>query len=76
MFKLEEDKNKDKLREQFIESIINLFEPRCRKYLSVFDIERDPSLTDIIFKAVDSGKTIRISSAPIVSKTNLFSSSI
>ncbi|CAF4975808.1 unnamed protein product [Rotaria sp. Silwood1] len=40
--------------EELIKSILELFEPIYREYLSVFCLERDPSLTDIIFKAVDA----------------------
>ncbi|CAF4182954.1 unnamed protein product, partial [Rotaria sordida] len=50
--KLEQDKEKDE--NSIIEAIRDLFKPEYRKYLSVFYLERDPSLTDIIFKAVDT----------------------
>ncbi|CAF4073582.1 unnamed protein product [Rotaria sordida] len=40
--------------EELIKSILELFEPIYREYLSVFCLERDPSLTDVIFKVVDA----------------------
>ncbi|CAF1528136.1 unnamed protein product [Rotaria sp. Silwood1] len=45
---------REKDKDSIIKTIRELFEPACRKYLSVFYLERDPSLTDIIFKAVDA----------------------
>ena len=43
-----------------IDSIRDVFKLEYRKYLSVFYLGRDPSLTDTIFKAIDDGKTICI----------------
>ncbi|CAF4184066.1 unnamed protein product, partial [Rotaria sp. Silwood2] len=53
--KLKKDKEKDAM--DIIDSIRKLFEPEQREHLSVFYLERDPSLTDTIFKAVDTAQT-------------------
>ncbi|CAF1230708.1 unnamed protein product [Rotaria sordida] len=48
------EENKENVRNDIIETIRELFKQEYRKYLSVFYLEHDPSLTDTIFKAVDA----------------------
>ncbi|CAF1001217.1 unnamed protein product [Rotaria sordida] len=48
------EENKENVRNDIIKTIRELFKQEYRKYLSVFYLEHDPSLTDTIFKAVDA----------------------
>ena len=59
--------SEEKRRDETVGNIIKLFDKNCLKYISVFRLDRDPSLTDIIFKALDSGKVLCILSKHIVS---------
>ncbi|CAF1493524.1 unnamed protein product [Adineta ricciae] len=49
-----EIRKRKKDKSDIVAGIIRLFRSDYRKYLSLFDLERDSSLTDSIFKAVDS----------------------
>lgn len=69
---LEIEKDNKKAENEIIDSIIELFKLEYRQFLHVFHLERDPSLTDIIFKAVDAGKFSCIISTHSLSKDNLF----
>lgn len=40
---------------EIIKNIKKLFEQKNRKYLNIFKLERDTSLTDIMIKAMDKG---------------------
>ncbi|CAF1336004.1 unnamed protein product [Rotaria sordida] len=48
------EENKENVRNDIINTIRELFKQEYRKYLSVFYLEHDRSLTDTIFKAVDA----------------------
>ena len=59
----DEEKKDDAMEGETIAAIRELFQPAYRKYLNVFVLERDPSLTDTIFKAIDAGNSYCISSS-------------
>jgi hypothetical protein len=47
-----------RIKDSFISTIHEVLQMKYRKYLSIFKLERDTSLTDMIFNAVHKGTTI------------------
>ena len=73
-YEVDKEKKDDATGEETIAAIRDLFQPMYRKYLNVFVLERDPSLTDTIFKAIDAGNTHCVSSSHLITKVDLYSS--